>query len=97
MKQKVWTQQEDIMLHLFHNTDQPIFGGSPWGKNVSKLSPYTGDLYGMELSDLDSEIDEGFEEMADWVILLDEDQDPMHWSPTTSRIRERWWQRGTIP
>jgi hypothetical protein len=53
------------MLHLFHTIDQPIFGGSPRGKSVSKLSPYTGDLYGMESSDLDSEIDEGFEETAE--------------------------------
>ena len=57
--------------------------------NFQPLSPYTGELYGMEylleqsghtmgLTDLDSEIDEGFEEeMAEEDILPNEDlQDP---------------------
>ena len=60
--------------------------------NFQPPSPYTSELYGMEyllqqsgqtmpLSDLDSEIDEGFEEeMADEVDTID-DQDPQFHQP----------------
>jgi hypothetical protein len=84
------------MLHCFtpqiNQLSESVLGTKVF-PNFQPPSPYTGELYGMEyllqqsghtmeLSDLDSEIDEGFEEeMADEVAVIDDYLDPIDLPP----------------